>query len=470
MSRLLVPLYGVPIRWQVTLAFAAVLAIVLSAVGAFLYLRFDAELSNTIDRGLRSRAAEVTTLVRREGPGLTETGSSPLVDADESFAQIVSASGEVLDATPLVRSPLLSEAELDRALQGATFVERDSGGPEGEPIRLLAVPVRHQDERVAAVVGVALDDKKEALSALLTLETIGLAAALFLASGAGFWVSGLALRPVEAMRRRAEEISGEPGRRLPVPPVDDEVGRLGQTLNAMLGRIEAALGAQREALAKERRFVADASHELRTPLTILKSEVEVAMLEERSREELRAALASTGEEAERLSRLAEDLLVLARADEGELPIRPEVVPLRELLQTVAARHHGSAEALSRQITVDAPPGLTLTADRLRLEQALANLVDNALAHGSGDVELVARRIGAEVEVSVRDHGDGLHEEFRDRAFERFAHPDSGRSGGGAGLGLAIVQAIAAAHGGSARVENSGPGARVVITLPALIDP
>ena len=459
-----------PIRRQVTLAFAAALAVVLVAVGVFLYLRFDAELSNTIDRGLRSRAAEVTTLVRRASPGLTETGSSSLVDADESFAQIVSPAGEVLDATPLVRDPLLEKAELDRALGAATFVERASGGPEGEPIRLLAVPVSDRGERVVVVVGVALDDKKEALSALRTLETIGLAAALILASGAGYWVSGLALRPVDAMRRRAEEISGEPGRRLPVPPVDDELGRLGETLNAMLGRIESALAAQREALAKERRFVADASHELRTPLTILKSEVEVAMLEERSRDELRAALASTGEEAERLSRLAEDLLVLARADERELPIRPEEVPLTELMQTVAVRRHARAEELSREIAIDVAPGLTVTADRPRLEQALSNLVDNALAHGAGDVEVAARRTGDQVEISVRDRGEGFPAEFRDRAFERFARPDSGRTGGGAGLGLAIVEAIAAAHGGSARVEDANPGARVVIVLPALTDP
>ena len=174
---------------------------------------------------------------------------------------------------------------------------------------MLATGVRARGEELIAVVGTSSDEKDESVSTLLTLELVGLGAALILASAAGYFVVGAALRPMEAMRRRAAEISDDPGARLPEPPVDDEVGRLAVTLNAMLDRLDSAQAGQR-------RFVADASHELRTPLAILKAEIDVALLGDRSADQLRAALRSSGEEADRLVRLAEDLLLLSRSDEA----------------------------------------------------------------------------------------------------------------------------------------------------------
>jgi signal transduction histidine kinase len=436
-----------PIRAQVTLAFAAALALVLLAAGAFVYLRFEDELQRTVDSGLRSRAAEVTAL-RASGSTLATARSAALVEDEESFALVLSSSGRQLDATPGAPAVRLDRAELRGG--GPRFLDREHGAADGEPARLLAV---HEGGEVV-VVGAALDDQREALAALLTLGGLGLAVALLLGSAAGYWVAGIALRPVEAMRAEAEAITGTPGRRLPVPPVADEIGRLGTTLNAMLERLE-------RSAAKERRFVADASHELRTPLTILKSEIDVALAVQRSPAELRAALASTGEETDRLIRLAEDLLVLARADEGELPIVPERVALRELLDGVAARNGGRGD-----IVVDAPPGLTVEADRRRLLQAVTNMLDNALRHGDAPVELSAEDGDGQVRIGVRDHGPGFPPGFAARAFERFARPDAGRSGGGAGLGLAIVDAIARAHGGSATVAPADPGVLVTISLPA----
>jgi two-component system OmpR family sensor kinase len=441
-----------PIRMQVTLAFAAALALVLLAVGVFVYLRFEAELTRTVDAGLRTRAAEVSAL-RRSGTSLAEARSPALVENEESFALVLSPAGTVLDATRGAPDTRLTAAELSRA---PLFVDRAHGAADGEPARLLAVPAG--DEFV--VVGAALDDQREALATLLTLGALGLVAALLLASAAGYWVAGIALRPVEAMRAEAEAITSTPDRRLPVPAVDDEIGRLGATLNAMLARLERSRAAEQEAAAKERRFVADASHELRTPLTILKTEIDVALAAERTPGELRAALASAGEEADRLIRLAEDLLVLARADEGKLPLAPEPVAVRELLDAVAARNGRRGE-----IVVDAPPDLTVVADRQRLLQAVTNMLDNALRHGDGRIELSARDGDGQVRIEVRDHGPGFPPEFAARAFERFARPDAGRSGGGAGLGLAIVDAIARAHGGSAAAAGADPGARVTITIP-----
>jgi len=449
-----------PIRRQVTLAFAAALAVVLLAVGAFVYLRFEDELMRSVDRGLRSRAAEVTAL-QRSGASLAATRSPRLVEDEESFAQVLSSAGDVVDATAGAPAARLSGAELRRARAGPVFLDRPHRAADGEPARLLAAPVGTRGEIV--VVGAALDDQREALSTLLALGGLGLLAALLLASAAGYWVAGLALRPVDAMRAEADAISAAPDRRLPVPPVDDEIGRLGATLNAMLERLERSRAAEQKAVANERRFIADASHELRTPLTILKSEIEVALQERRSADELRAALASSGEEADRLVRLAEDLLVLARADEGRLPIAPERVDVRELLDGIAGR---AGKFAPDAIVVDAPPGLTVTADRQRLRQAVGNLLDNALRHGREPIELQAAAVDGDVRIGVRDAGPGFPPGFAARAFERFARPDDGRSGGGSGLGLAIVDAIARAHGGRAVTLPVERGAAVEIVLPS----
>jgi signal transduction histidine kinase len=446
-----------PVRRQVTLAFAATLAVVLLAVGSVTYLRFHDQLMDTVDAGLRSRAAEIAGVLRSSGSGAGLAETDAMVSERESFTQVLTDRGRVLAAAPsAARARVLTAAELARALRGPLVVERGLRISSGDRTRMRAEPVRAGGQDHVVVVGATVDDTRDSLSALAALLAAGLGAALLLASAAGYWVAGLALRPVEAMRRQAEEISGAPGGRLPVPPVDDEVGRLGATLNAMLARLE-------QALASERRFVADASHELRTPLTVLKSELEVALHRDRTPVELRAALASAGEEADRLVLLAEDLLVLARADEGRLPLRREAVRVRELLDTAARRRAGEGRA----ITVDAPAGLTVHADPVRLDQALANLVENALRHGSAPVQLSAVDGAGEVRIAVRDHGPGFPADFAPRAFERFSRPGSGRSGAGTGLGLAIVRAIAEAHGGSARVVAVPEGARVELVLPAL---
>ena len=458
-----------PIRWRVTLAFAATLLVVLGAVGAFLYLRFEHDLSETLDRSLQARAGEVAALVRRSPAGLAR-GDAPALEADESVAQVLRTDGTVVAGTAGARTALLSDEQLRRARRNPVLADRDEDDVIDERLRVLAVPVRARGESLVAVVGASLDEKDESVSTLLALELLGLGAALLVASAAGYVVSGSALRPVEAMRRRAEEIADEPDQWLPVPEADDEIRRLGTTLNAMLDRLSHTRAAEQAAMAKERRFIADASHELRTPLAILKGEIEVALLADRSVEELRAALRSGGEETDRLWRLAEDLLVLSQSDEGLLPIRSEPVDLAELLESVAHRHRAGAEAAGRRLEVDAPEAVRVNLDRMRIEQALTNLVDNALRHGDGDVLLSARAEPAGLRMAVRDHGPGFADGFAARAFERFSRADSGRTGAGAGLGLAIVQAVAAGHGGSATATAAEPGARVEILLPAaLID-
>jgi heavy metal sensor kinase len=452
----------VPIRLRLTLAFVVAMAIVLSAIGLFVYVRLDAALDGTIDQSLRGRADDVTALVREARSKLSTGTGIGLAERDETFAQVLDASGAVVDSTPpLGDRRLLTPVELARATRKTVVVdERTIRGFE-DPARLLATPVSTDGRQLVVVVGASLAEREEALGSLLTALLIGGPIALLLSSLVAYALAAAALRPVESMRREAEAVSAtEPGRRLPLSPARDEVRRLGETLNRMLGRLETAL-------ERERRFVADASHELRTPLAMLRTELELALRRERTPEELDRALRSASEETERLSQLAEDLLVLARAQGGELPVRREQLSARELLASVRERFAGRAAGTGRDIDVETESDMELIADRLRLEQALGNLVENAIRHGSGRIGLTAIRNEGRIELHVRDEGPGFAPDLLDHAFEPFSRGGAARTGGGAGLGLAIVDVIARAHGGSAHVANIDGGAEAWIDVPGV---
>ncbi len=451
-----------PLRIRVTLAFAGVMAVVLVAIGVAVYLRFEVQLDQTIEQGLRSRADDVRAGLAQQSSLRPPQAGRRLVEQGESFAQILTLGGRVLDATPKLRAlPLLSPAQLTDATRGTIVVDGASPFERGEPIRLLATPIGTSRARVIAVVGTATDDRRDALRTLALLLTLGGTVALLSASVAGNRVAAAALRPVEAMRVKADEISSHArGERLPIGPGNDEVGRLGATLNAMLARLEAGF-------ERERSFVADAGHELRTPLALLKTEIELALRDGRTREELVAALRSAAEETDRLAELAESLLVIAGTDGSRLALATRPLQTDELLHGVSVRFGARARAAGRALAVEDGPRARVTADRRRIEQALDNLVENALRHGAGTITLSTRIADGQVELHVRDEGAGFPAAFIPVAFERFTRADPGRSGGGSGLGLSIVQIVALAHGGDARAANhpSG-GADVSIALPA----
>lgn len=450
----------VPIRMRLTLAFAIAMAVVLVATGLFLYLRLEGALDRTIDQSLRGRADDVAALVRASGSGLREEGGSRLVDQEENVAQVLDPDGVILDSTPGVGGHrLLTDPQLARAAQATIMVDRPLVPGADSPLRLLATPVQGQDGPVVVIVGASVEEQKEALEGLLAQMLLGGPIALLLASLLGYSLAAATLRPVESMRREAEAVSAaKPGRRLPLPPADDEIARLGATLNTMLGRLESAL-------ARERQFVSDASHELRTPLAALRTELEIALRRKRTPAEMEAAMRSAEEETERLCRLAEDLLVLAQADDGGLPVRQEQLPATELLTAVRERYGRQAADVGRPLQIQADDQLELHVDRLRVEQALGNLVENALLHGRGRILLIARRRDGRVELHVRDEGSGFPPEFIERAFDRFSRSDSARRGPGVGLGLAIVDLIARAHGGSAHAANHNGGADAWLEIP-----
>jgi signal transduction histidine kinase len=253
------------------------------------------------------------------------------------------------------------------------------------------------------------------------------------------------------MRRRAASIGAStPGARLPEPRSRDELFRLAETLNEMLARLESAV-------EHERRFVDDASHELRTPLALLRTELELALRRPRSHEELVRALGSAAEEADRLGRLSEDLLLFARYDQGWLPLQLGPVEANTLLEGATARFDARARRAGRQLRIEHAPGIVLEGDQARLEQAIDNLVENALAHGAGAVSLFTAQENGRVELHVTDEGTGVPAPFLPRAFDRFSRADEARGAGGTGLGLAIVDLVARAHGGEAHLANRPEG-------------
>jgi two-component system OmpR family sensor kinase len=443
-----------PVRIRLTLAFTAVMAVVLAAVGLFVYSRVGADLDDALNQSLRTRADDVAAIASRSPLRSGQDGR--VIESDESLTQVIGPAGNVVYTSPGIGSrPVLSPEERARAERAPLFVDRDSVAGFDERVRLFARP--SGDSLV--VVGATREDREEALAALGGVLLVGGPIALLLAALAGYGLASAALRPVASMRDEAAEISRlGSGRRLPVPPGRDELARLGETLNEMLDRLE-------RSAERERGFVASASHELRTPLALLKAELELALREGRSPDELRDAIASAATESDRLVQLAEDLLVLARADEGRLPVRPETIDAADLLETTARRFEARAAEEGRELIVEPADGLEFRADRLRAEQALANLVDNALRHGGGPVELTAEPAGPGVRLHVLDRGDGFDASLDGTAFERFTRGDRARSRGGTGLGLAIVDAIARSHGGAAGAgKREGGGADVWIEL------
>jgi heavy metal sensor kinase len=442
-----------PIRVRLALYFALAMAVVLTTAGWFAYARVSSDLANALDQDLRARGQDLSALVASGGPVSSTRGA--LIENGESFSEVVEAQGRVLDATRPIGRNLLTPAELEAARSRPLFTDRPSVPGLDEPARLLALPAVRDGQKVVLVVGATKENRAETLSSLRAAFLIGGPIALLLAGLGGYLLAGAALRPIESMRKRAADISAASlDERLPVPPADDEVSRLGETLNAMLARLE-------DGLERERRFVADASHELRTPLALLKTELALALKPGRSDAELRSAIESAAEGTDRLSRIADDLLLLARAERRGLRLKIEEVDVMDVLEDVAARFR-----TDREISIAPGEPLVVSADRLRLEQALTNLVDNALRHGSGLVTISALRENGAAELHVVDEGPGFGEEFLPQAFERFTRGAEGREGQGSGLGLSIVATIARAHRGEADAANrSAGGADVWITLP-----
>ncbi|HEV2005692.1 MAG TPA: ATP-binding protein [Candidatus Limnocylindrales bacterium] len=448
---------ALPVRLRLAIVCGALVGLLIVVVGAFVYLRLEADLRTAVDDKLQSRAAALLS-----GPlqgSILEVGPS---DVGDVFSQVLRSDGSVVAATPdFPTDPLLTPSEA-RGLVGALSFERTFADPDGSTTaRLLAV--RAPNDGVL-VVGVSFDDQRDTLGSLLLELAIALPLATGLAAGVGWLVAGAALRPVERLRREAEALSGsEPERRLAVPATGDELAALGRSLNGMLDRLQ-------ETVERERRMVDDASHELRTPLANLKAELDLALGRPRTAAALTAAVRSAADETDRLVRLAEALLVLARTSHGRLPLKRTEVDVAGLVRDTVASFTPRATEERLDLLVDVSQPLGGRVDAVRLRQAIGNLVDNAIRHAprGGSVTVSAGRRGGALWIQVADTGGGFPAAFLSEAFRAFTRADTGRarSAGGAGLGLAIVEAIVEAHGGTVVAANRPEGgATVELRIP-----
>jgi two-component system OmpR family sensor kinase len=440
------------IRLRLTAAFAAATTLVLAGAGLFVYLRLSADFDDSIDATLRARWTAAAQMYAGSG---TVSGF-PLEDADEGFVQVVDRSGTVRDHAGLVYASPLHVDELDRAFRERVWIQRPVPGVDGQA-RILAGPAPGTD--VAVVVGQSQANRDEALADLRRSFLAGGPVAILVAALFGYWLARAGFAPVEAMRRGAAEISltGSGGRRLPIPATRDEIQRLAETLNEMIERLE-------HSFERERRFVADASHELRTPIAVIKTELEAALLVGGHHPQVAQSQRAAVDECDSLTQLAEDLLVIARTTETGVPLAKEPVKLRRLLHDTRHRFIDRATRHGQAINIDLTEDLDVVADPVRIRQALANLVDNALRHGRGTITLRGRANGATVHFDVVDEGPGFGPDITGRAFERFARGEHARGRSGAGLGLPIVRTLATAHGGTAEILPAAP-TTVRINLP-----
>ncbi len=436
-----------PILTRLTVAFALAMLVMLSAAAAFVALRLRADLDDRINASLDARATAAAAAIQQDH---SRVESVPLDDPEETFVQVLDLNGAVLAQVGTAASPSVTTADIARAGVEPRFVlERDVAGVDGRA-RILVQTQGAGPDRVVIATGQSLIDRDEAVASVLRSFGWGGLASVVLASIVGYAVARGGLAPVEAMRLRAESItlSGAPDT-LPLPRAQDQLFRLGQTLNEMLAR-------NSESFERERRFVADASHEIRTPLAVIRTELEAALYAGHLPPEARAALVAAHDECLRLGRLADDLLVLARVADGHLPLRPRNLDLGNAIAAVRDLFADSAAEQGRFVAIEIPPGLSVMADPDRLRQLITNLMDNALRHGSGSITATAQPVEGGAQLTIVDQGPGLADAYADHAFERFSRGNTSRPRQGAGLGLSLVSAIAEAHGGRAWVSTSAP--------------
>jgi signal transduction histidine kinase len=442
-------LRGVSLRGRLAAVTGAGAMVVLAAGALLLYLDLSDELSDALTDELAVRVGALQ---------IDFQDGEVTADDDLVTTQAIQPDGGV--RSPRGESSILTPSELTSALEGQLIVDRAIPGL-GQHARLLARPITGPDDEmlvaVAAVTTDALIDARRRLTIVLAIAGPALAA---LAAGLAWVLAGAALRPVRRMATEAETISlAESGRRLPQPPGDDEIAQLGRTLNAMLERIETTV-------AREREFVDDAAHELRTPIAVLRGEIELALEDTSDAEAVRHGLTSALEEADRLARLTDDLLTLARADAGDIGTDDATTDLLAVAGDVAARvgRHTpiSIDARGQPATVRGQPDL--------LDQVVLNLVANASRHAASRVEIDVEQDGDHARLTVSDDGPGFPEDLLPRAFDRFVRGDSARSRshGGAGLGLAIAASLTRALGGEIAASNRPDGgACVEVRLPVV---
>ncbi len=450
------------LRLRLTLWYVVLLAVILLVFSIILDVRLTTALRDNLDDTLRNRASLIAgTITSNNGsPQLSATPLPPDRNQGEQFLRLYDGAGKLVIDDTAALGPLPTLPNDSAAAQRGTATIRSITTADGH-FRVLTMPLQ-PPVRGVLQIGLSEDNTVETIQALAAILFTLVPLMLIVASSGGLFLAGRSLAPIDRMTRAAQAIEAtDLHQRLPEPPAHDEIGRLARTLNALIGRLEAAF-------ARQRQFTADASHELRTPLTIIRGELDVTLRRERGADEYRETLVTVHDEVTRLQDLVADLLLLARNDEPTPP-PATIVDLDQIAALVAAHLQPLADARGQTLTLatSAAPVSGVTDD---LERLVRNLVENAIRYTPeyGTITLTVRRDGARSLLLVEDTGPGIDAAALPQLFDRFTRADSGRNraAGGTGLGLAIAQAIAHRHGGTIRVTSTvGVGSAFIVALP-----
>ncbi|HLF26938.1 MAG TPA: HAMP domain-containing sensor histidine kinase [Anaerolineae bacterium] len=460
------------IRLRLTLLYILILALALIGLSLALYVTVSQVTLRAIEDTL---AGEAQRLVSSREFSLDQIDyRAKKFAAPETYIQTIRLDGSVADRTPNLEGFVLplSQAGLQACQGGRPWTEVISTA-EGR-LLVYSVPVANYGRPAAGIVQLArsLTEQDQSLATLRNILFAGSAVVTLAVFGVAWAMSGAALRPIQRITETAQAIGAERDftRRVDYTGPPDEIGRLSTTFNEMLTELQTAYRQAEQALQAQRRLVADASHELRTPLTTIRGNLGLLRrappIEPEDRE---AVIADMIDETDRLIRLANDLLALARADAGR-PLRREPVPIQPLIDDVCrqAKLLGPGRTIECENTLD----IRAAGDRDAIKQVLLILIDNALKYTppGGTLALATAWTGEQVALSVRDTGPGIAPAALPHIFERFYRSDTARTGGGAGLGLAIAKELIEAQRGAIRVESRvGQGSVFTVTLPG-VDP
>jgi len=454
-----------PIRLRLTAWYFAVLAVVLSAFGIGAYLEMRHSIHKTVDEELQIRAEGVHQLMQRT----IQRGEQDELQDELREHTEMRVGGALLQVSDeqgdwLYRSKVMSDYGLPRSAK-LSARPADFMSKKDVPLRVWGEEVRAGNQSYLIQVAIEMDDFYDALDHFALLLFISIPLLLLSAAAGGYWISTLALAPVDQITQTARTISAQNlSSRLVVPHTGDELQRLSETLNGMLGRLEAAF-------RKITQFTADASHELRTPVAVMRTRAELSLRKARTADEYREVIAEVLAELEKTSGLIEQLMFLARADSGAETLHFAATNVAEVLRE--ACHQGSALAEAKHVAFQeqiSGDSLWIQGDAGSLRRLFLILIDNAVKYtpANGQVEVSLQSNDGYAVAQVRDTGIGIAESDLPNVFERFYRADKARSreSGGVGLGLSIGRWIAEVHAGTIEVHSApGRGSIFQIRLP-----
>jgi len=476
------------IRFKITILYMAILALTLTSFSLILYHNVKVGLNGNIDTLLKSKAggivqaidaywqaanldymdpAYASEMLRKRRNTNFSRAAQRWVKEESTDPKLVDILVQVFDTDGNAIAASKKVADIVQIPSGK-FLPVLQGNPRFDTIadfRIYTTPV-FEDDKVAYIVQVAspLEPTRMALGNL-KIGLFVLFPITVLATGVmGAFLAKVTLSPVDSMIATIHQIRAENMKvKLKIPNTKDEIQKLAETFNEMLGRLELAFNTQR-------RLFADLSHELKTPLTILKGEFEVILKKARSNEEYQGTLKSALEETDRIIRLSENLLILAKFDSKEISQKSEKLDIAVLLKGITNNVRGLAELKDIALSFSGSEGLVTYGDQNQLKTLFLNIIENAFKYTpeKGRIDISAVKINTAIDISIKDTGPGIPEDEVAHIFDRFYRVDKSRSSSGFGLGLSIAKAIAESHGGAISVRSRpGEGTTFIISIPLL---